>query len=56
MSVIINELEVVAQPQSREQMREALKEEQPRVPGPTPHDIQAVLVRFIERRRRLRAS
>lgn len=55
MSVIINELEVIAPPPSREEVRETMPQNLPQA-GPTPEDIYWVLRRLVERELRLQAD
>ncbi len=54
MPVIINEIEVIAPPPSREQQRDTNVTNM-KPPGPTPADIYWVTRRLIERRLRLAA-
>jgi len=52
MPVIINEVEVIAPPPPRDQLRN-INAENIRPPGPTPADIYRVTRKLIERRMRL---
>lgn len=54
MPVIINEVEVIAPPLPREQVRQTDPANLP-APGPTPHDVYLALRKLVERRLRLQA-